>query len=95
MSGRLPGIVTLWSSAFRSCSSSRRSCLRNWTHAAKDVILTSNTSSFPISAIAEGMKTVFRVVGLHYFNPAHIMPLVEIHRRGARQEMKRWRLHAV
>ena len=45
-----------------------------------NIILSSNTSSFTISSIAEGMRTPARVVGLHYFNPAHIMPLVEIHR---------------
>jgi 3-hydroxyacyl-CoA dehydrogenase len=32
-----------------------------------------------IPAIVEGMRTPERVVGVHYFNPAHIMPLVEIH----------------
>jgi len=46
----------------------------------KDVILASNTSSITITALTEGMKTAYRVVGTHYFNPAHIMPLVEIHR---------------
>jgi 3-hydroxyacyl-CoA dehydrogenase len=46
----------------------------------RDVILGSNTSSFTISSIAEGMRTSERIVGLHYFNPAHIIPLVEIHR---------------
>jgi len=46
----------------------------------KDTILSSNTSSFTISSIVEGMRTPERVVGLHYFNPAHILPLVEIHR---------------
>ncbi|MEW6440997.1 MAG: 3-hydroxyacyl-CoA dehydrogenase NAD-binding domain-containing protein [bacterium] len=45
----------------------------------EDVILASNTSSFPITDIAEGCRTAGRVIGLHYFNPAHIMPLVEIH----------------
>ena len=45
-----------------------------------NIILSSNTSSFTVSSIAEGMRTPGRVVGLHYFNPAHIMPLVEIHR---------------
>ena len=40
----------------------------------------SNTSSFTISSITEKMATPERVVGLHYFNPAHIMPPVEIHR---------------
>ncbi|GAI03296.1 unnamed protein product, partial [marine sediment metagenome] len=39
-----------------------------------DVILSSNTSSFTISTIAEGFSTAHRIIGLHYFNPAHIMP---------------------
>jgi 3-hydroxybutyryl-CoA dehydrogenase len=30
--------------------------------------------------LTQDMKTAYRVVGTHYFNPAHIMPLVEIHR---------------
>ena len=46
----------------------------------KEVIMGSNTSSLTISNITEEMSTPERVVGLHYFNPAHIMPLVEIHR---------------
>ena len=45
-----------------------------------DVILASNTSSITITTLTEDMKTPSRVVGTHYFNPAHIMPLVEIHR---------------
>jgi 3-hydroxyacyl-CoA dehydrogenase len=45
-----------------------------------DIILASNTSSITITRLAEDMKTAYRVVGIHYFNPAHIMPLVEIHR---------------
>jgi len=46
----------------------------------QDVIIGSNTSSFTISSLAEGLRTSGRVIGLHYFNPAHIIPLVEIHR---------------
>jgi 3-hydroxyacyl-CoA dehydrogenase len=46
----------------------------------KDVVLASNTSSMTITTLTEDMKTAYRVVGTHYFNPAHIMPLVEIHR---------------
>jgi 3-hydroxybutyryl-CoA dehydrogenase len=45
-----------------------------------EAIIGSNTSSFTITNITEDMKTPERVVGMHYFNPAHIMPLVEIHR---------------
>ncbi|MCG8506692.1 MAG: 3-hydroxyacyl-CoA dehydrogenase NAD-binding domain-containing protein [Sphingomonadales bacterium] len=44
------------------------------------VILASNTSSLTVSAIAAGMERPERVVGVHYFNPAHIIPAVEIHR---------------
>lgn len=42
------------------------------------VILASNSSSFPISAIAQGLPTRERMVGLHFFMPAHIVPLVEV-----------------
>jgi 3-hydroxybutyryl-CoA dehydrogenase len=41
-------------------------------------ILASNTSSLSISALAGATRRPERVIGLHYFNPAHIMPLVEI-----------------
>lgn len=44
-----------------------------------DIILSSNTSSFTITEITEGLQAPGRVVGLHYFYPAHIIPLVEIH----------------
>ena len=40
--------------------------------------LASNSSSFPISAIAKGLKTQERMLGLHYFLPAHLVPLVEV-----------------
>lgn len=41
-------------------------------------ILASNTSSLSITAIASTLKKPGRVVGLHFFNPAHIMKLVEV-----------------
>lgn len=41
-------------------------------------ILASNTSSLSISAMAAATHRPDRVIGLHYFNPAHIMRLVEI-----------------
>lgn len=43
-----------------------------------NTILASNSSSFPISDIAEGLVTAGRMVGLHFFMPAHIVPLVEV-----------------
>lgn len=47
--------------------------------ASKDVVIASNTGSFTISELAKNMKYPQRVIGVHYFNPAHIIPLVEIH----------------
>lgn len=41
-------------------------------------ILASNTSSLSISEIAEAVKRPERVIGFHFFNPVHRMPLVEI-----------------
>ena len=40
--------------------------------------LTSNSSSFPISEIGKGLKTQSRMMGLHFFMPAHLIPLVEV-----------------
>lgn len=42
------------------------------------VPLTSNSSSFPISEIGKGLKTQSRMMGLHFFMPAHLIPLVEV-----------------
>ena len=41
-------------------------------------ILASNTSSISIAQIASGMKNRGNCVGLHFFNPAHAMKLVEV-----------------
>lgn len=41
-------------------------------------ILATNTSSLSITAIASAVKHPERVVGMHFFNPAHIMKLVEV-----------------
>jgi 3-hydroxybutyryl-CoA dehydrogenase len=43
-----------------------------------ECIFASNTSSLAITAIASATKRPSRVLGLHFFNPAHIMKLVEI-----------------
>lgn len=43
-----------------------------------DAILASNTSSIAISALAAGLQQPQRLVGLHFFNPAPVMPLVEV-----------------
>jgi len=43
-----------------------------------DCILASNTSAIPISIIAEKVKDKARVVGTHFWNPPHLVPLVEV-----------------
>ncbi len=45
---------------------------------APSTLLTSNTSSISITAIAAGVKNPERVAGLHFFNPAPVMKLVEV-----------------
>jgi 3-hydroxybutyryl-CoA dehydrogenase len=43
-----------------------------------DFIFATNTSSLSITEIAEGSRRPARVVGMHFFNPVHLMRLVEI-----------------
>lgn len=43
-----------------------------------DCILATNTSSLSVSAIGSACAKDFRVVGMHFFNPPPLMPLVEI-----------------
>jgi 3-hydroxybutyryl-CoA dehydrogenase len=45
---------------------------------SEDVLLATNTSSHSITAIAEAARAPQRVVGMHFFNPVHIMALVEV-----------------
>jgi 3-hydroxybutyryl-CoA dehydrogenase len=45
---------------------------------AEDAILATNTSSLSITSVAAGLRRPERVVGMHFFNPAPVMALVEI-----------------
>jgi 3-hydroxybutyryl-CoA dehydrogenase len=45
---------------------------------SSDCILASNTSSLSITSIASSCRKPERVIGIHFFNPAPLMPLVEI-----------------
>lgn len=45
---------------------------------ANDCILTTNTSSIPVTQIGSVLKHADRFAGLHFFNPAPVMKLVEI-----------------
>ncbi|QHJ00453.1 NAD-binding protein [Xylophilus rhododendri] len=46
--------------------------------APADAVLASNSSSFPITAIGQGLASQQRMLGLHFFMPAHLVPLVEV-----------------
>jgi 3-hydroxybutyryl-CoA dehydrogenase len=41
-------------------------------------LLATNTSSLPVAQIAESVRDGSRLVGMHFFNPVHVMKLVEI-----------------
>ncbi|MFB6187306.1 MAG: 3-hydroxyacyl-CoA dehydrogenase family protein [Halobacteriaceae archaeon] len=48
------------------------------SHVETDTIIATNTSSLPVTDIASVLSTPHRAIGLHFFNPVHIMELVEI-----------------
>lgn len=47
-----------------------------------DAIVASNTSTISLDVLAGGMRRPQRFIGMHFFNPAHRMPLVEVIRHG-------------
>ncbi len=47
-----------------------------------ETVLCSNTSTIPITQLAEGLERPERFCGLHFFNPVRQMPLVEVIRGG-------------
>lgn len=57
----------------------KRSVFRTLEEIVDDsCILATNTSSLSIASISSGMKRPGRLIGIHFFNPAPLMPLVEI-----------------
>lgn len=46
--------------------------------APRDAVIASNTSTLPITGLAAAVPDPQRFIGLHFFSPAHRMPLVEI-----------------
>jgi 3-hydroxybutyryl-CoA dehydrogenase len=53
---------------------------------APEAVLATNTSALSVSEIASATKRPKRVVGLHFFNPAPVLPLVEVVRTEAASE---------
>lgn len=74
--------------AFSSCGlvieaivenlAAKQELLRVVERGAPDAVLASNTSSLSIAALAGSVSRPERVLGIHFFNPAPVMPLVEI-----------------
>jgi len=57
----------------------KRAVLKEWEASVpRTAIFASNTSTLPITEIAVGAIEPGRVVGMHFFNPVHRMPLVEV-----------------
>jgi len=48
------------------------------SYQSQEAIIASNTSSLSIASIAASLEKPERVIGIHFFNPAPLMPLVEI-----------------
>lgn len=47
----------------------------------ESTVIASNTSTINLDGLARGMQCPERLIGMHFFNPAHRMPLVEVVRR--------------
>ncbi|MDJ0840591.1 MAG: fatty acid oxidation complex subunit alpha FadB [Acidobacteriota bacterium] len=48
------------------------------TYTRDDAVIASNTSTISITLLSEALKKPERFVGMHFFNPVHKMPLVEV-----------------
>jgi len=48
-----------------------------------ETVIATNTSTISLDVLAQAMRRPERLIGLHFFNPAHHMPLVELIRREA------------
>jgi 3-hydroxybutyryl-CoA dehydrogenase len=59
--------------------------------APKHALLATNTSSLPIAEIAASVRDAGRLVGMHFFNPVHVMKLVEVVRQCATRSRRRKR----
>ena len=47
-------------------------------HVADDAVLSSNTSGIPITKVAENLGHPERVIGMHWSNPPHLIPMIEV-----------------
>jgi len=73
------GVCDLVIEAIAERLDAKRALLRDLESVVQpDCVLATNTSSLSVTAIAAACRHPERVVGMHFFNPAPVMPLVEI-----------------
>lgn len=61
----------------------KRKLFQSFDRLDRSILIASNTSSMTVDAIAGDMNSGQRVLGVHYFNPAHLIPAVELHKGSA------------
>jgi 3-hydroxyacyl-CoA dehydrogenase / enoyl-CoA hydratase / 3-hydroxybutyryl-CoA epimerase len=76
--GALAGCDLVVEAVFESLALKREVLAEVATIVTADALLCSNTSTLPITALAEAVDRPDDVVGLHFFSPVDKMPLVEI-----------------
>jgi 3-hydroxybutyryl-CoA dehydrogenase len=57
------------------------------SHLETDTIIATNTSSLSVTALAAQLENPSRVIGMHFFNPAQALPLVEVVQGAATSEL--------
>jgi 3-hydroxybutyryl-CoA dehydrogenase len=73
------GLLAEWPKTVSENLELKQKIFRQLDGIRPEIVIGSDTSSCPVVSISEGCRTPERMIGMHYFNPAHIMPLVEIH----------------
>ncbi|BCU66832.1 3-hydroxyacyl-CoA dehydrogenase [Sulfolobales archaeon HS-7] len=74
----LRGAVLMIEAVIEDLETKRKVFSKAETLVESDAVLASNTSSLPITEIAKNLAKPERVVGMHFFNPPVLMPLVEV-----------------
>ncbi|UOY03472.1 3-hydroxyacyl-CoA dehydrogenase NAD-binding domain-containing protein [Blastococcus sp. PRF04-17] len=74
----LAGVDVIVEAVFEDQGLKHRVLAEAEVHAAPDALIASNTSTLPITGLAEGVQRPADVVGMHFFSPVDKMPLVEL-----------------
>lgn len=73
----------------------KRALFRSLDGLDRSILIASNTSSMTIDSIAGDMDSGARALGVHYFNPAHLIPAVELHKGSATSDATIEKLRAL